>query len=464
MACALKTRATFWQIVTAHGPTDGLSRKAGVYLKEVFFYRFAKETAMDDQQNETRETTAAADRRNFLRAVALFGAGAVAGQAALSSEAAAQTAEPPGSAPAAAPHAAPAAATQYGPRGASGAVAEVYQKARAALYPICRVCPQCDGVACAGEYPGGIGGIESGRAFQNNFTDLQQVTLRMRPLNGVGPLDKKPDTSTVLFGQKLSLPAMAAPVGGVAGTFKAKISDVDYFEAIIGGCVDAGTLGSIGDSPTDAKEVLQARFDVIGRHGGRAIAGIKPRPQKNFIEMIRLAEAQKAAMITIDIDSAARYGRGATPAHEMSSKTAAELRELIRATKIPFLIKGIMTPEDAVLAAEAGAAGIVVSNHGGRVLDYTPGTAKVLPAIAKKVGGKMVILVDGCVHYGTDVLKYLALGADGVLVGRHLVRAAFGGGRKGVALFMETMRKEMEAAMVMVGAANVRAVNRSILA
>jgi len=419
---------------------------------------------MSDQQNEARET-AATGRRDFLRAITLFGAGTVAGQVAFSREVAAQSPESPQTAAGvAAPQASATPVTHYGPRSASGAVAEVYQKARAALYPTCRVCPECDGVACAGEYPGGIGGIGSGRSFQNNFTDLQQVTLAMRPLNDVGPLDKKPDTSTVLFGQRLSLPAMAAPVGGVAGTFKAKISDVDYFEAIIGGCADAGTLGSIGDSSLDPKDVLQARFDVIGRHGGRAIAGIKPRPQKNFVEMIRMAEAQNAAMITIDIDSAARYGRGASPATEMSTKTVAELRELIRATKIPFLIKGIMTPEDAVLAAEAGAAGIVVSNHGGRVLDYTPGTAKVLPAIAKKVGGKMIILVDGCVHYGTDVLKYLALGANGVLVGRHLVRAAFGGGRKGVQLFMETMRKELEAAMVMVGAANIRAVNRSILA
>jgi len=416
---------------------------------------------MSDQQNQTHETTDANGRRDFLRAVALFGAGAVAGQAVLSREAAAQTVE--SSPAAAAPQASPPA-TQYGPGSAHGSVAEVYQKARAALYPICRVCPQCDGVACAGEYPGGIGGLGSGRSFQNNFLDLQQVTLKMRPLNGVGPLEKKPDTSTVLFGHKLSLPAVAAPVGGVFGTFGARLADVDYFEAIVGGCVDAGTLGCIGDSPHDPKDVLQARFDVIGRNGGRAIAGIKPRPQKNFLEMIRMAEAQNAAMITIDIDSAARYGRGTDQTTEVSSKTVAQLRELVRATKIPFLIKGIMTPEDAMLAAEAGAAGIVVSNHGGRVLDYTPGTAKVLPAIAKKVGGKMIILVDGCVHYGVDVLKYLALGANGVMVGRHLVRAAYGGGRKGVQLFMDTMRQEMEAAMVMVGAADIRAVNRNILA
>jgi isopentenyl diphosphate isomerase/L-lactate dehydrogenase-like FMN-dependent dehydrogenase len=87
-----------------------------------------------------------------------------------------------------------------------------------------------------------------------------------------------------------------------------------------------------------------------------------------------------------------------------------------------------------------------------------------LPAIAKKVKGKMVILVDGCVHYGNDVLKYVALGADAVLVGRHIVRAAFGGGRPGVALFMKTMRDELEAAMVVTGLPDVRSINRQVLA
>ena len=404
------------------------------------------------------ERAASTSRRNFLLAPVIFGAGAIFSKVLPLHEASAQTAEAPqtplneASPPVAAPK------THYGPSGVSEAVAEVYQKARAALYPICRVCPQCDGVACAGEFPG-IGGLGSGLSFQNNFNDLRQVRLKMRILNAVGPIDRKPDTSTVLFGHKISLPAMAAPIGGMGTNFRHRISDADFFEAIVGGCVDAGTMGAVGDG-IDMKDTMQV-FENIGRHQGRAIAGIKPRPQATFLEMIKMAEAQNAAMITIDIDSAGRYIRS-NPT--WGTKTVAELSQLIHSTKIPFLIKGIMSPEDAVRAAEAGAAGIVVSNHGGRVLDGTPGTAAVLPGIAKKVGGKMTILVDGCVSSGVDVLRYLALGANGVLVGRHLVRAAFGGGRKGVQLFMETMRDELETAMVMVGAANVRAINHTFLA
>ena len=417
---------------------------------------------MSEPQNDS-QTIAVTSRRNFLMAPVLLGAGLLFSKVFPCREVSAQTAGVPkaplsdASQPAAAPK------THYGPGSASGAVAEVYQKARVALYPICRVCPQCDGVACAGEYPG-MGGLGSGLSFQNNFNDLRKVRLKMRAINGVGPPDRKPDTSTVLFGHKISLPAMAAPIGGIGSNFSRRITEADFFEAIIGGCVDAGTLGAIGDGIQEPKDLVQARFETIGRYRGRAIAGIKPRPQASFLEMIKMAEAENAAMITIDIDSAGRYVRGRDPKIELGTKTVAELRQLVRSTNIPFLIKGIMCPEDAMLAAETGAAGIVVSNHGGRVLDCTPGTAAVLPAIAKKVGKRMTILVDGCVSSGVDVLRYLALGANGVLVGRHLIRAAFGGGKKGVQLFMETMRNELEAAMVLVGAANIRAINHTFLA
>ncbi|MCX6618882.1 MAG: alpha-hydroxy-acid oxidizing protein, partial [Acidobacteria bacterium] len=111
-----------------------------------------------------------------------------------------------------------------------------------------------------------------------------------------------------------------------------------------------------------------------------------------------------------------------------------------------------------------GVAGIAVSNHGGRRLDHTPGTADVLPAIAAKLKGKIPILADGCVQYGYDMLKYLALGADVVMVGRHLLRAAYGAGADGVALFMNRMRAEFQSAMVLTGVPTVSAINPSIVA
>ncbi len=398
-------------------------------------------------------------RRNFLKASALFGAGALAGEmilpATASAEPAAKEAAPTAKAPE--PFAPP-----YGPGSAKGSVAEVYQKARQVMYPICRVCPSCDGVACVGEFPG-IGGLGSGMSFQNNYHGLQRVHLKLRPLNGVSDQDRKPDTSTVIFGQKLSLPAVAAPIGGTAGNFRGLLPDAEYFDRIIGGCVDAGTMGAIGDGQTDKMELVKGRYEVIARYQGKAIAGIKPRPQQSLLSVVKLAEAANAWMISVDIDSAGRY-RGNPRDLAVEPKTVAQLREIVQATRIPVVVKGIMTPEDAMLAREAGAAGICVSNHGGRVLDHTPGTTDVLPAIANKVKGKMVIFVDGCVHYGDDVLKYVALGADCVMVGRHIIRAAFGTGRPGVGLFMKTMRDELEAAMVVTACPDVRSIGRRILA
>lgn len=396
------------------------------------------------------------NRRTALKVSALLGAGAFASRTLIPvAAAAAETPAAPGGTPSAAP------ATHYGPASATGKVGEVYQKARQVLYPICRVCPQCDGVACAGEFPG-IGGLGSGMSFQNNFTALQRVHFKLRPLSG----NKKPDTSTVILGQKLSFPAMAAPLGGLAVNFPTlhDMSDAQYFDAIIGGCVDAGTMGSVGDIQSNPYEVTKSHYDVVARYPGKVIAGIKPRPNPNYIKIIRLAEAANAMMITIDIDAAGRGWQDTSKDTGVEPKTVAQLSELVRATKIPIVVKGITTPEDAILAGEAGAAGICVSNHGGRVLDHTAGIAEVLPAIADKVKGKMVILADGCVHYGTDVLKYVALGADAVLVGRHIWRAAHGGGRDGVALFMKTMNDEMTAAMVLTDVPNVAAVSRHILA
>jgi len=146
-------------------------------------------------------------------------------------------------------------------------------------------------------------------------------------------------------------------------------------------------------------------------------------------------------------------------------KTAEQIREIVSAADAPVILKGIMTPEDAVIAAEAGAAGIVVSNHGGRALDHTPGTADVLPGIVRALrgGGQVAVLVDGGVRSGVDVLKMLALGADAVLVGRPLAVAAVGGGAEGVRLQLEEYAKQLHMAMMLTGCASLADVTGKIL-
>ena len=120
-------------------------------------------------------------------------------------------------------------------------------------------------------------------------------------------------------------------------------------------------------------------------------------------------------------------------------------------TTLPILLKGIMTPEDARLAAEHGAAGVIVSNHGGRQLDSAEPTIAALPRIAQSVAERLPVLIDGGIRRGTDVLKALALGARAVLIGRPYLWGLAAGGESGVAQVVAFLRAELERVMAMTG-------------
>jgi L-lactate dehydrogenase (cytochrome) len=129
----------------------------------------------------------------------------------------------------------------------------------------------------------------------------------------------------------------------------------------------------------------------------------------------------------------------------------------------PLILKGILDADDARQAEAIGADGIVVSNHGGRQLDGVLSTARALPAIAGAVSSKLTILADGGVRSGLDVVRMLALGARGVLLGRSWIYALAGGGQQGVAHLIEIMEAEMRVAMTLTGVSRVGAIDRSIL-
>lgn len=122
-----------------------------------------------------------------------------------------------------------------------------------------------------------------------------------------------------------------------------------------------------------------------------------------------------------------------------------------------------MTVEGAKKALKAGASGIVVSNHGGRVQDQCPSTAEVLPDIVDAVGGKMTILVDGGIRTGVDVFKALALGADGVLICRPFVTMALGAGAEGVKVYVDKLKAELSDTMAMCGAHSLSDITHSML-
>jgi len=281
----------------------------------------------------------------------------------------------------------------------------------------------------------------------------------MRTLHDV----KKPDLSVVLWGERLSMPILSGATGGASYNMGGKMTEDDFINAILGGCLAAGSLGMAADGIQDPLSVYETRLKAVSAHKGKAIAIIKPRLQNEILDRIKLVEASGALAVGMDIDSAGRAAM-ALPGQTVEPKTPAQIRELVKATRLPFILKGVMTLEEAEVALQAGVAAIVVSNHGGRVLDHTPGVAQVLPEIARKLKGKLLVFADGGVRYGADVLKLLALGADAVLVGRPLVRGAHGGGREGVALLLNKMASELTVSMTLTGIASVRSVSPKILA
>ncbi len=195
---------------------------------------------------------------------------------------------------------------------------------------------------------------------------------------------------------------------------------------------------------------------------GAGIPIFKPRAQDVLKKLIHMAEDAGCPAVGLDLDGCgstimARHGQ------PVFRKSVKELRELIGFTSLPFITKGIMAIEDAEACADAGVRVIAVSNHGGRVLDSTPGVAEVLPEIASRLKGEVFITADGGIRTGYDVLKMIALGADAVLLGRDIIRASVGAGSLGVKLHMEHIKKVFKKAMFMTGQSCVKDIDQEIL-
>lgn len=332
---------------------------------------------------------------------------------------------------------------------------EIRQTARERMKGYCRVCPVCDGRACAGEVPG-MGGLGTGSAFMSNLRALSAFRLNMKTLHGV----TEPDTGIDLFGRRFALPVLAAPIGGVSFNMGGKISEDDYIRAVLGGCAAKGTLGCVGDGVPEF--IHQAGFAAIRDLNGAGIPFIKPWEDAELFEKFEKAADAGAAFVGMDIDAAGLVtlklmGRPVTP------KAPEKLRKIIEKTPMKFILKGIMTPEEARLAVDVGADAIVVSNHGGRVLDHTPGVAEVLSSVAGAVKGRITVIADGGVRTGGDVLKMLALGADAVMIGRPFSVAAVGGLLEGVVKYIEQIHSELVSAMILTGTPSVGAVEKDIL-
>lgn len=335
---------------------------------------------------------------------------------------------------------------------------ELAAAARGSIGPYCKACPVCDGRGCRNTVPG-PGAKGTGTVAIRNYAAWQDVLVNMDTLHA--PFEA--DAACTVLGRELSLPVMIGPVGDVQRHYGKKYDTVGYNECVLRAAEREGTLAWTGDG-LDAR-IMADSCDLISKLDGAGVVTVKPWDANTLDAKLAQALAARPAAVAMDIDAAGLpFLKGQNP--PAGAKDEGQVAEVVAACHeegIPFVLKGVMTPAAAERAARAGADGIVVSNHGGRVLDGVPATALVLPGIADAVGDDLEVLVDGGVRSGLDVFRALALGAKACLVCRPFVVAAFGDGADGVSALLCQLKGELADAMEMCGAATVADIDASML-
>jgi L-lactate dehydrogenase (cytochrome) len=349
------------------------------------------------------------------------------------------------------------------------------------------------------------GGAYDEVTLARNVSDLQSVALRQRVLKDVANVD----LSTSLFGRHVALPIALGPVG-ISGMYARR------------GEVQAARAAKAAGIPTCLSTVSICTIEDVAKAADPFWFQLYVIRDRGFMrDLIARAKAcgAEAMVFTVDMPiPGARY----RDAHSGMSGRSGPIRRVLQAMgkpgwawdvgvhgrphtlgnllpvlgkdsglndymgwlgknfdpsivwkdldwirsewDRPLIIKGILDPEDAREAAAIGADGIVVSNHGGRQLDGVLSSARALPPIAEAVGDKLTVLADGGIRTGLDVVRMLALGADGVLLGRAWLYALAAQGEAGVTKLLDLMASEMRVAMTLTGVNSIGAIDRSILA
>ncbi|MBQ0050698.1 MAG: alpha-hydroxy-acid oxidizing protein [Treponema sp.] len=333
--------------------------------------------------------------------------------------------------------------------------AEVLETARTCMGQWCKACPVCNGKACGNQIPGpGSKGV--GDTAQRNYQKWQEIRVNMDTLVENVPAD----TTFELFGKTFKYPFFAAPVGAVNNHYSEKYDDLSYNNLLVATCAEAGIAAFTGDGVND--KVMGYATNAIKAAGGIGVPTVKPWNMETIQAKMDLVKNSDSFAVAMDVDAAGLpFLKNMTP--PAGSKSVEDLKQIAAIAGKPFIVKGVMTPKAALKAKEAGAAAIVVSNHGGRVLDQCAATAEVLEEIVATVKGSMKILVDGGIRTGTDIFKALAMGADGVLICRPFVTAVYGGGAEGVKLYVEKLGAELKDTMQMCGAHSLKEITRGMV-
>ena len=344
------------------------------------------------------------------------------------------------------------------------------------------------------------GGSYAETTLRRNIDDLRAVPLRQRVLRNVGKID----LSTSLFGEDLAMPVALAPVGlagllarrgEVQAVRAAEAAGVPFCLSTVSACaiaeVKAGAskpfwfqLYMIRDRPFMRDLLVKAReagCSTLVFTVDLPVPGSRYRDRRSGLagasglagDLRRVGQAMARPGWAWDVGVHGRPLSLGNVAPLLGPKSGLEDffawmgrnfdatvtwedLDFIRSEwKGPLIIKGVLDVEDAVKAAERGADGLVVSNHGGRQLDGVRSSADCLPAIAAAVGERLTVLADGGVRSGLDVVRMLALGAKGVMLGRAWAFALAGGGQAGVAHMLQLMAAEMRVAMALTGVTRI---------
>ncbi len=343
--------------------------------------------------------------------------------------------------------------------------------------------PVCRARILKANYDFIAGGVDNEWTLRRNRDAFDRITLRPRMLVDATRMD----LATTLFGDKVGSPILIAPMAahqiahpeGEAATARGAEAQKNILILSSVASLPMETVAKASSFPKWWQ--LYARFDVEETHervlraadnGYKAICFTVDAPYDSHRE--RLLRNRVATQVPPGLAPGTRRVRppeGQPPLpypYRLHGQLVAHLdwsfvNKLNSWVKLPVLVKGILTAEDAELAIQHGAAGIVVSNHGGRYLEYAPSTIEVLPEIVQAVSGRVPVLVDSGFRRGTDVLKALAMGAKAVCIGRPALWGLGAYGEAGVRKVLELLETELALAMGLCGKANLAAVDKSLV-
>jgi 4-hydroxymandelate oxidase len=328
-------------------------------------------------------------------------------------------------------------------------------------------------------------GANDEHTLRENVAAWSRVPLHYRVLVDVAARD----TATTVLGTRVAMPVLVAPTAfhrlacpeGELATARAasRAGTIMTLSSLSNTRVEDVCAAATGPvwfqlyvyRDRGATAALVARAEAAGARAlvltvDAPLLGRRERDVRNRFHLppgLRVENMSAAGHGDVELQSA-ESGLAAYVATKLDPslgwKDVAWLRSI---TRLPVVVKGLVRPDDALRAAEQGAAAVVVSNHGGRQLDGAPATASVLPAVVDAVQGRLEVLVDGGLRRGVDVLRALALGARAVLLGRPVLWGLAAAGEEGALGVLETMREELDHAMALAGCASVADVTRSLV-